>query len=95
MLSQKIRIQTLMKKKIFITIYYISLKKNYKNVLFFFLHENNFFIWKSIIIIIIWLDYYCFYYCAGVISGALLYIRDEFPAVEKKTWLQVNEFLRS
>jgi len=28
----------------------------------------------------------------GVISGALLYIRDEFDQVDKKTWLQVNFF---
>lgn len=26
---------------------------------------------------------------AGVISGALLYIRDDFPSVDKNTWLQV------
>jgi len=26
---------------------------------------------------------------AGVISGALLYIRDDFKEVERKTWLQV------
>lgn len=26
----------------------------------------------------------------GVISGALLYIRDYFEEVDKKTWLQVN-----
>lgn len=26
---------------------------------------------------------------AGVISGALLYIRDDFKEVETKTWLQV------
>ena len=29
------------------------------------------------------------YQCAGVISGALLYIRDDFKAVDTKTWLQV------
>lgn len=28
--------------------------------------------------------------CSGVISGALLYIRDDFESVEKKTFLQVN-----
>jgi len=27
---------------------------------------------------------------AGVISGALLYIRDDFKAVDRKTWLQVT-----
>lgn len=26
---------------------------------------------------------------SGVISGALLYIRDDFSSVDKKTWLQV------
>ena len=26
---------------------------------------------------------------SGVISGALLYIRDDFSAVDRKTWLQV------
>ncbi|KAM7507503.1 hypothetical protein LguiA_017956 [Lonicera macranthoides] len=26
----------------------------------------------------------------GVISGALLYIRDDFKSVEKQTWLQQN-----
>ena len=30
-------------------------------------------------------------FCAGVISGALLYIRDDFSTVEKKTWLQVSK----
>lgn len=28
----------------------------------------------------------------GVISGALLYIRDDFDQVDKKTWLQVSLF---
>lgn len=31
---------------------------------------------------------------AGVISGALLYIRDDFDAVDKKTVLQVTKLLR-
>jgi len=31
----------------------------------------------------------CVCVSAGVISGALLYIRDEFKAVDRKTWLQV------
>jgi len=31
------------------------------------------------------------YVLAGVISGALLYIRDDFKAVDRKTWLQVIE----
>ena len=29
------------------------------------------------------------FWCAGVISGALLYIRDDFPAVDRKVFLQV------
>lgn len=31
------------------------------------------------------------YVLTGVISGALLYIRDDFKAVDRKTWLQVIE----
>ena len=27
--------------------------------------------------------------CAGVISGALLYIRDDFKEVDRETWMQV------
>lgn len=30
-----------------------------------------------------------FYFGAGVISGALLYIREDFDSVDKNTWLQV------
>lgn len=34
--------------------------------------------------------------CTGVISGALLYIRDDFKAVDRKTWLQViNAYFKS
>lgn len=29
----------------------------------------------------------------GVISGALLYIRDDFKSVGKRTWLQVSSLL--
>ena len=34
-------------------------------------------------------------YNIGVISGALLYIREDFVQVDKKTWLQVSELFSS
>jgi len=33
------------------------------------------------------------YIHAGVISGALLYIRDDFKSVDRNTWLQVLFYL--